>query len=699
MWVLRNLRVLLVVVGVTLLAGCASQEADPVVPATATGDDADARPYVGDEACADCHEDLYRSYHRTGMGRSVSRFDPTTAPERFDADVQVYDARSDLHYEPFVRGDTLFQREFRTDGSGQVVYERIHPVEWVIGSGNATRSYLMNVNGHVTQMPLTWYVDSARWDLSPGYEQINQRFSRPISHECMTCHNGLPGYSLFTQSHYTDVPEGITCERCHGPGGPHVERRLAGLGPPEGQPDPTIVNAAHLDRSLQLAICQQCHLTGITVFKQGDDVTSYRPGRPLAAHRTVFALEEERDDPERFGIASHAERLAQSACYEHSAMTCTTCHDPHRPVAELGADYFNEVCQGCHTPTRETREVMCSREETHGSAEATSGNCIGCHLQKSGTSDIPHVTFTDHWIRRTLPPARHPEDIQRILVRPEPFVLVRMTDDGATDEALASLEEAIAYFNLYDTQHRIPAYLPGVIQRVRQGLVAGADHPEARLALGRALAEMDSVAQALPVFRQALKRYPQHARLHYWLGNVLLRSELADSAMTYLERAVEIQPDFTEARFKLAEVHEALGDLIRARQVYEEVLEQDPVHHPAAWNNLGFLFLQQNRLQEADSLFERALALEPDLVVALVNRGAVRLLHQDFDTAISLFERAVRLDPTNVAALGNLGLVYAQRGRYAEAQEMLLRVLRLDPDDQRARSALDQVNQLLNGSS
>ena len=47
MWVLRNLRVLLVVVGVTLLAGCASQEADPVAPATATGDD--ARLYVGDE--------------------------------------------------------------------------------------------------------------------------------------------------------------------------------------------------------------------------------------------------------------------------------------------------------------------------------------------------------------------------------------------------------------------------------------------------------------------------------------------------------------------------------------------------------------------------------------------------------------------------------------------------------------------------
>ena len=40
----------------------------------------------------------------------------------------------------------------------------------------------------------------------------------------------------------------------------------------------------------------------------------------------------------------------------------------------------------------------------------------------------------------------------------------------------------------------------------------------------------------------------------------------------------------------------AMGDIARTEQVYEEVIEQDPTHHPAAWNNLGFLFLQQNRL-------------------------------------------------------------------------------------------------------
>ena len=229
----------LLFVSLLILVGCASKEPGDTPASTPPVVVVDRGQYVGDEACADCHDELYRSYHRTGMGRSVSRFDPVTAPERFDGAARVYDPQHNLYYEPFVRGDTLFQREFRQDDAGCLVHERVHPAAWVVGSGNATRSYLMDVNGHITQMPLTWYVDKAQWDLSPGYEQTNLRFGRAISLECMTCHNGLPVHSPFTQSHYTDVPEGITCERCHGPGSAHVDARLADLGPPEGEPDPT----------------------------------------------------------------------------------------------------------------------------------------------------------------------------------------------------------------------------------------------------------------------------------------------------------------------------------------------------------------------------------------------------------------------------------------------------------------------------
>ena len=130
------------------LAGCGrtsepdvGEAAGPVVPV------AQEAAYVGDEACASCHADLYTAYHRTGMGRSVSRFRPETAPERFGEGAVVYEPESDFYYEAFVRGDTLFQREYRLGAGGEVVHERTHAAAYVIGSGNATRSYLMDVEG------------------------------------------------------------------------------------------------------------------------------------------------------------------------------------------------------------------------------------------------------------------------------------------------------------------------------------------------------------------------------------------------------------------------------------------------------------------------------------------------------------------------------------------------------------------------
>ena len=650
---------------------------------------AEAR-YAGDAACASCHESIYESYKRSGMGQSVSHFDPATAPERFPAGLRIYSRPRDLYYTPFVRGDTLYQREFRLDRTGNVVYERTHAAAWVIGSGKATRSYLMNVNGYVTEMPLTWYVERGIWDLSPGYEQVNDRFSRPTNELCITCHNGIPEHTPFTQSHYTEMPLGISCERCHGPSAEHVEARLAGFEPAEGEADAGVVNPARLTRSLQLDVCQQCHLTGTTVFKPGEGPATYRPGQPLHENRAVFARAEQVRDPERFGISSHAARLAQSACFEQSSMTCTTCHDPHVPVEELAPDHYNTVCQQCHTPTPQHPERSpCSRTALPA---ALTGNCVSCHLQKSGTSDIPHVTFTDHWIRRTLPPARRPQDIERARVQREAVTLVRVTGSGdAPGPAQAAVEEGLAYFDFYETKQPIPEYLPRVKADVRRGLAGGYEQAEARLALGRVLLLQDSTTAAAEVLRDAASRYPARADMRLWLGKAYHAAGRYADAVVALQEAVRLQPALLDAHHALAEALDAAGRLGEAEAAYRALLARDPIHDPGAWNNLGFVLLRQQRLPEADSALARALRLDPDLATALVNRASVALMQNQLPAAQALLDRALAADPDNVSALGNRALVAAQQGRYADARRDLNRLLQITPGDARARTLLDQI--------
>jgi predicted CXXCH cytochrome family protein len=648
------------------------------------------------------------------MGRSLSKFDPETSPEQFSNGTSepVYDEANDLYYEAFVRDGKLHQREYRVDPTGDRIHELTFTADRVIGSGNATRSYLMVHNGYVTEMPLTWYAERETWDMSPGYRQSNPRFSRPMNLECMTCHSSRPEHTAFTQNHYEELPGAISCERCHGPGSAHVDRWNTAEEEPKQSSDSTIVNPADFGRDDRIDVCLQCHLPGVTVFKAEEDPTTFTAGQPLATHRTVFYPKEQIDRPRTFGIDSHPIRLANSACFEQSTMTCTTCHDSHASPEQQTRTEYNEVCKSCHGGSGElprmitaadTSGLTCSRSGSHASsASVMTGDCVSCHMQQGGTSDIPHIVFTDHWIRRDPPDGLQPDDIQRLEVREEPFTLVRVRDDltsghdrsdesQTTPEGLADLEAAVAYFKLYETKHMLQEYLPRVVAKARKGFAAGAELVEARVAMGRALAAMDSLQSAAEVLRTAADEYPENAWVHLWLGDVRLKQGQLQQAVTALTRARDLQPALIEAHVKLATALQRRGESARAVQVLEGVIQRDTVHHPQAYNNLGMLYLKDRNLSGAKPMLQRAVDLDPNFVRARVNLGSLYLMESSLEPAIQQFERAIAVDTTFVPAYGNLGLVYAQQGRRQEARQMFERVLELRPRDQRAQSMLERL--------
>jgi tetratricopeptide (TPR) repeat protein len=199
----------------------------------------------------------------------------------------------------------------------------------------------------------------------------------------------------------------------------------------------------------------------------------------------------------------------------------------------------------------------------------------------------------------------------------------------------------------------------------------------------------ESPASALA---EAAARYPEHGRIQYWLGAVQVGAGQPEAALPALQAAVSLQPTFSEAQLKLSEVLASLGRQAEAEALLRALLDRDPVHHPGAWNNLGFLLLQAQRFAEAEEALGRAVALDPDLATAWVNLGSIKLLQQDYEGALDPLERAVAADPAYVPALGNLGLVYMNLGRTDRARAMFEQVLQYQPGDPRARSMLNQLS-------
>lgn len=676
----------------------AARPADAAVVATAAPP-APAAPPPGPEVCADCHPDEAFGFAETGMGRSLYRPGARPPIEDFSPEkATITNPKNGLVYRAYIDEEGRWWQEESLPGTD---YHRRVEVTHVIGSGNHTRSYLGEVEGEVIQMPLTWYVRRGIWDMSPGYAETGHRFDRHVQPQCLFCHNDLSPIRDHTTSGYLHLAEGITCTRCHGDGTAHVAQRRAGEGPVGGQPDPTIVNPARLQPIQQLRVCQQCHLSGQTRVLLGDHRWDHYDVRtPLEDYVSIY--EYANNGGPEFGISSHGLRMSLSRCYTESEgrLNCSRCHNPHRKDEGQSR---RAACLGCH------QVEQCGDE--HG--KTADADCARCHMHQGGTSDIPHVTFTDHWIR-----ARPGGEPQPAPSRVELADVLAETRRGPDPEAPLRLGLAHA---LIWRHHGRDQHQPDALRLLQAGLRTHPDRTDAWYELGRIFMGMRNHGAAAEVFRELEKRAP---------GEALFRLEQAqnfenlgdlEAAERALRKAVELHPRFRAAWVNLGNVLQHQGRLDDAAAAYDRADEIGP-YNSATANNRGYLEISRGRLEQAEQAFrdtlrrdglnpmgnfnlatlslkrgdrvgarqhlEDALKRDPKFALAWWIRGRMNLEDGDLAGARRDLQRATELAPQNAEAYLDLARAARAAGDHGTASEVLMRASMQVPTDPRIRQAL-----------
>jgi Tfp pilus assembly protein PilF len=624
----------------------------------------DRAEYVGIDACQSCHAPQYNDFIRSQMGRSWRHAARSESNAEWDSVLPLYSEYDDMYYQPYARGEDLFVKEYRLV-DGDTTHARTEQIDFIVGSGHHTNSHIYAENGYFYQIPVTWYAQDAKWGLAPKFQKSgnNYRFGRVITDECMACHNGQPAFVPGSENRFEEIPLGIGCEKCHGPGSIHVEEKQAGIIVDiTKEIDYSIVNPGKLTPEREMDVCQRCHMQGASVFEGGDTPLDWRPGQPLAAHQNVF-WPRQPDSLTHFIMASHPDRLAQSACFlstweegsTSEPMTCLTCHDPHKPIEET-REAVNATCQNCHSGQQETASALMCTEPTvvAGTNKAT---CASCHMPQSGSTDIPNIRITDHFIR--VPERLSPEEVE------DQTRFIRMA--SFMDPDPHPRQRADGFLTYYEQFTDRPGMLDSAAVYLQQA--------------------QDAV-DAAPGSTDVLEKQRLQAS---WIRLWHLGDDHAAIRRVSQQSGFEAPAD-AWSYYRIGEAFAAINDYSRAVRWYEQAVALGP-DHLRFLDKLGVALTQADRLQEASDVFDRVVSANPKFETGLNNRGFMHLLIGDIPAAEADFRSALDLSPDLEQAQANLASILINTGRGDEARPIVERLIEKHPGNPEYRQALAFIDQ------
>ncbi|HEV2839709.1 MAG TPA: tetratricopeptide repeat protein [Chthoniobacterales bacterium] len=185
------------------------------------------------------------------------------------------------------------------------------------------------------------------------------------------------------------------------------------------------------------------------------------------------------------------------------------------------------------------------------------------------------------------------------------------------------------------------------------------------------------VEEAVVHYNKALELDPNYSEAHFNLGNALLRLGRVDEAIAHYEKALETNPNNIPAHYNLAGVLAQSGRTDAAIDRYNKILEKDP-NHAAAHNNLGAALARAGRVNEAMAHYLKALELNPSNGEAHYNFGNTLLQAGRVGEAMTHYDKALELNPNNAAAHNKLASILRQMGRTDEADAHSQKALEID---------------------
>ncbi len=247
------------------------------------------------------------------------------------------------------------------------------------------------------------------------------------------------------------------------------------------------------------------------------------------------------------------------------------------------------------------------------------------------------------------------------------------------------------------------------IEAFKRALQFAPERAHIHAALGSAYASLHQYENALDSYKEANKLQPDDAMIHHQLGNIYSKRGKRSNAIIHHQKAIALSPNLAAAHYQLGLLYSQENRLDEAISSYETAYENDPELIEALYN-LAQTQVRNGNRQEARNkmqLYERRKVVvkpiqelrgtlqrtrEPvQRAKILANIGRLYLKSEDYEKAIWEYEKALALNPQVVEAYNGVGIAYTMRNRFSEAIDAQQYALKLQPDFAEAHAGLGLV--------
>lgn len=200
--------------------------------------------------------------------------------------------------------------------------------------------------------------------------------------------------------------------------------------------------------------------------------------------------------------------------------------------------------------------------------------------------------------------------------------------------------------------------------------------------------EADTAFQALD------KKYPEEPYIKLIRGNIDYSRGNLDEAVQEYRRAISLNPGYGNAYYKLGVCYYRMGELDKALEAFEKVVEMKDQSHAMASYFVGLIELFLGRDKAAAAAFEKFHKTSPESRIANFYLAQMKIRQKEFDAALELLNELAKATPGFAEVHYMLGVTHYGLHNNTEAVKCFQRALELNPEDERSRSKLALITEV-----